>query len=69
MLCHYFPQRYPLVNKPVKRWLTKNHWRATSGLSDGTRYIELARKLRDAVKQIRNGPQDLAEIDAMIWDN
>jgi hypothetical protein len=67
MLLHFFPQRYPLVNGPVKRWLAKNKWKATPGISYGSQYVELSRKLREAIRQNPGGPRTLSELDAVVW--
>jgi hypothetical protein len=42
MLCHYFPERYPISNKPVERWLSKIKLRSRRGVTEGQRYIDLA---------------------------
>lgn len=67
MLCHFFPERYPLLNKPVKIWLKANKWQHQRGLSEGGKYIDLARKLRDALKQNYTGPRNMNELDGVIW--
>lgn len=67
MLCHYFPEKYPILNDPVKRWLRAKGWRLSRAATQGTRYIELARMLRDAVRQNPGGPRDLAQLDAVVW--
>lgn len=67
MLCHYFPNLYPVLNSPVQEWLKQNKWRARRGSSDGQRYIELSRKLRHAVKSRPAGARNLAELDHAIW--
>ena len=67
MLCHYMPDRYPLLNQPVNDWLKLKRWRAQRGSSEGSAYIELARKLREVVRQNEDGPRNLAELDAVIW--
>ena len=67
MLCHFLPDKYPLVNNPVKRWLASKRWKATSGVSYGSEYVELSRKLRDAIRQNTNGPRNFPELDAAIW--
>lgn len=67
ILCHYFPKQYPLVNNPVKRWLRRNKWQPIRATSEGAQYIDLARKLREAVRQTDNGPRNLAELDSLIW--
>ncbi|HEY1580525.1 MAG TPA: hypothetical protein VGF82_25975 [Terracidiphilus sp.] len=67
MLCHFFPDRYPLKNGPVQRWLMQNHYRGTKGLTQGQRYTELARQLRAAVASRPAGARNLAELDTVIW--
>jgi hypothetical protein len=68
MLCHYFPDRYPLVNRPINAWLRREKYRAPLKASEGARYIDLALKLRSALKTKRtNGARDLAELDHGIW--
>lgn len=67
MLCHYMPGRYPVLNSPVRKWLAANKWRGRRGASEGQRYAELARKLREAVRRKPAGVRDLAELDAVIW--
>lgn len=67
MLCHFFPDRYPLVNNPVKIYLKMNKWRSQRGLSNGGKYIDLAKKLRNALKQNKNGPSNMPELDGIIW--
>lgn len=67
MLCHYMPNLYPLLNQPVDEWLRRKRWKAQRGSSEGSAYIELARKLREVIRQNENGPQNLAELDAVIW--
>lgn len=68
MLCHYFPDRYPLVNKPVKVWLQHNKYRHPRGSSEGARYIDLSIKLRHAIKSnVANRAKNLAELDHAIW--
>lgn len=67
MLCHFFPDRYPLKNAPVQRWLKQNRYRGTRGLTPGQRYTELARQLRAAVTSHPGGARNLAELDSVIW--
>jgi hypothetical protein len=67
MLCHYFPDRYPLLNHPIKEWLKRKRWKAQRGSSEGSAYIELARKLREVIRQNKGGPRNLAELDTVIW--
>jgi predicted SpoU family rRNA methylase len=67
MLCHYFPEQYPVLNRPVRQWLKANKWRARRGVTEGQRYIELARQLRAAVRSKPAGARNLAELDLAIW--
>jgi hypothetical protein len=68
MLCHYFPERYPIINKPVQKWLSQIKLRGRRGATEGQRYIELAQKLRLAVQNEHPaGSRNLAELDGAIW--
>jgi hypothetical protein len=68
MLCHYFPELYPISNKPVQKWLSKIKLRSRRGATEGQRYIDLAQKLRLAVQNEHPaGARNLAELDGAIW--
>jgi hypothetical protein len=68
MLCHYFPELYPISNKPVQKWLSKIKLRGRRGATEGQRYIDLAQKLRLAVQNEHPaGARNLAELDGAIW--
>jgi hypothetical protein len=68
MLCHYFPELYPISNKPVQKWLSKIKLRGRTGATEGQRYIDLAQKLRLAVhNEHPAGARNLAELDGAIW--
>jgi len=67
MLCHFLPDQYPLKNAPVQRWLQKNHYRGSRGLTFGQRYVELAGQLRAALTSHPGGARNLAELDTVIW--
>lgn len=68
MLCLRFPEEYPVLNKPVQNYLAAVKFRAPRGASEGSRYIDLARKLRYSLLQNPGHPaQNLAELDAVIW--
>jgi hypothetical protein len=68
ILCHYFPDRYPLVNKPINTWLRHNKYRAPLRASEGARYIDLALKLRGALQNnTKSEASNLAELDHSIW--
>lgn len=67
MLCHYFPNLYPLLNQPTKIYLKQNVWVHQRGLTEGGKYIDLAKKFRDIIKQNKNGPRNMPELDSVIW--
>ncbi|MCA9233374.1 MAG: phospholipase D family protein [Planctomycetales bacterium] len=50
MLCLRFPSEYPILNKPVTEFLSKIHFSAPRGASEGAKYIDLAKKLRAALR-------------------
>lgn len=68
MLCLQFPGEYPVLAKPVRDWLRAVKFKAPRGASEGSRYIDLARKLRSSLLQNPNHPaKNLAELDTVIW--
>ncbi|WP_432741474.1 phospholipase D family protein [Methylobacter sp. G7] len=69
MLCHFFPDAYPLWNTPIEKWLKhKEKWPKQRGLTKGTRYIHLAKILREALKANPDYPaRNLGELDHVIW--
>jgi len=68
MLCLRFPQEYPVLNKPVKAFLSEIQFAGPRGASEGTKYIDLARKLRAALKANPEYPaKNLAELDILFW--
>jgi hypothetical protein len=68
MLCLRFPNEYPVLNDPVHRFLVKNRFTASRGSSEGARYIDLAKKLRMALRANPDYPaKNLAELDLLIW--
>lgn len=68
MLCQYFPELYPVDNGPVRYWLQHNKYHAPRKASEGSRYIDLALKLRSATKQNKsNKAKNLLELDSAIW--
>ena len=54
MLCLQFPSEYPVLNKPVRDYLKEEGFKAPRGASEGSRYIDLARKLRFSLLQNRS---------------
>ncbi len=68
LLCRYFPDRYPILNGPVVAWLRHIQYRGPRGASEGSKYIDLAIKLRQAVKHNEyNSAKNLMELDGAIW--
>lgn len=68
MLCLAFPERYPVLNKPVQKYLNAISFRAPKGASEGASYLDLARKLRSSLAQNPTHPaKSLAELDTVIW--
>lgn len=68
MLCLRFPNEYPVLNDPVQQFLVKNRFTAPRGSSEGARYVDLAKKLRMALRANPNYPaKNLAELDLLIW--
>ena len=67
MLCHFFPERSPIVNGPVIKWLRKNKWRPTPRATEGQRYVQFAQQLRAALSANSIGAKNLAELDQAIW--
>jgi hypothetical protein len=68
MLCHYFPDLYPVKNGPIQKWLSHIKLRARRGATEGQKYVDLAQKLRLAVKDHRPaGARNLVELDGAIW--
>ena len=68
MLCLQFPHEYPVLNKPVQDYLRAVKYRGSRGASEGSRYVDLARKLRASLIQNPDHPaKTLAELDTVIW--
>jgi hypothetical protein len=67
MLCHFFPDRYPVLDAPVNQWLSARGFRASRGASQGERYLEIARLLRAVLERSRGKVRHLAELDCRIW--
>lgn len=68
MLCLRFPKLFPVVNKPVKKYLKHIEFSAPPGASEGAIYLDLAQKLRVSLRQNPDHPaKNLAELDAVIW--
>lgn len=68
MLCQFFPDKYPLLNEPVRAWLVNIGHTSPRGASEGAKYIDLAQKLRLSLRENKNYPAtNLAEVDQVIW--
>jgi len=67
MLCQFLPDRYPVLNKPVREWIKARGWIFERGLSEGEWYIELSKRMRNAVFQNAPYVQNIAELDHVIW--
>jgi hypothetical protein len=68
MLCHYLPELYPVSNMPVNRWRAAVKLHGRRGMTEGEVYVDLAQKLRLAIKHHRPaGARNLAELDGAIW--
>ena len=68
MLCLSFPDQYPILNQPVHDYLADIDFHAPRGASEGTRYFDLAKKLRVSLLQNPSHPaKTLAELDTVIW--
>jgi hypothetical protein len=68
LLCQFFPDRYPVLDEPV-RWLTREiKMRWPRGMTEGARYNYLTQTFRSALSQATNYPaKNLAELDTFIW--
>lgn len=68
MLCLQFPKLYPVKNKPVSDFLSDIRFKGPRGASEGAAYVDLAQRLRMAVRASKGHPaRNVAELDAVIW--
>jgi hypothetical protein len=68
MLCLRFPTLYPVKNKPVSDFLSDIRFKGPRGASEGAAYVDLAQRLRMAVRASKGHPaKNVAELDAVIW--
>jgi hypothetical protein len=68
MLCLRFPDLYPVTNKPVHDFLADIKFKGPRGASEGAAYVDLAQRLRMAVRASKGHPaKNIAELDAVIW--
>jgi hypothetical protein len=68
MLCQLFPNRYYVLNSPIRHWLQETGVATVRGATQGANYIRSARLLRIALSRAKKYPaKNLAELDAVIW--
>jgi hypothetical protein len=68
MLCQLFPHQYPVVNRPVRRFMSAIKYRSPRGASEGEKYVALAKHLRFVLRMNADHPaKNLAELDAVVW--
>jgi hypothetical protein len=68
MLCLHFPELFPVVNKPVQKYLKDVGFEPSSRASEGSQYLMLAQTLRVSLQQHPTHPaKNLAELDTVIW--
>jgi HKD family nuclease len=68
ILCLTYPDKYPVLNKPVKSYLADINFRAPKGASEGAAYLDLSKKLRSSLTFNPTHPaKNLAELDTVIW--
>jgi len=68
ILCLTFPDKYPVLNKPVYAYLSGIKFRPPKGSSEGAAYLDLAKKLRISLaKNPKHPAKNLAELDSVIW--
>lgn len=68
ILCLTYPDKYPVLNKPVHAYLSDIKFKAPKGSSEGAAYLDLAKKLRASIIQNPDHPaKNLAELDTIIW--
>lgn len=65
MLCQEYPDKYPVLNEPVEKFLEDNQFKAAKASSIGSRYVDLSLKLRALVAQ-HHKLNHLAELDVLI---
>jgi hypothetical protein len=66
MICHFYPSSYPVLDRPVRVWLRHIGYRPQRGATEGSKYLDLSRKMRVA-KDHTPEISTLAELDVVIW--
>lgn len=67
LLCQEYPEKYPVLNDPVDKFLKDNRFKAAKGSSEGSKYIDLSMKLRAVVAK-QSKIKNLAELDILIQE-
>lgn len=67
MLCQEYPDKYPVLNQPIKDFLKDNNFSPARGSSEGSKYVDLSLKLR-ALIQSQSKIKNLAELDVLVQD-
>lgn len=67
ILCHHYPNSYPLLNTPVKKWIKKNKIAKVS-IIDGNTYLKITRIMRRILKENKNKFHNFGEMDYAIWE-
>ena len=68
MLCLEFPDKYPVLNQPVYNYLKHIKFSPPKNSSEGSAYLDLAKKLRLSLKNNPDYPaKNLAQLDTVIW--
>lgn len=70
LLCHFFPDLYPILDAPVRAWRSEVGFDTRMGGTEGERCIRLARAMRAALNDAgprRLGIANLSELDTLIW--
>lgn len=68
ILCHHFPEEYPLINKPIKSWLRKNFNLKINSIPDGNTYIKVSKLMRQVLNENNDKFNGLGELDHVIWE-
>lgn len=68
MLCLRFPSEYPVLAKPVWKYLRAVKYKVPRNSSEGANFISLAKTLRASLlHNPEHAAKNLAELDTVIW--
>ena len=67
ILCHHYPNSYPLLNNPVKEWIKKSKI-SKALIIDGNTYLKITRIMRRILKENKNKFHNFGEMDHAIWE-